>query len=557
LLPRRLSQLGPGVAWTDFDEDGWDDLLVAGGKGGRLAGFRNQGDGTFTLATNAPLSRVNSRDQTTVIGFGPVLLVGSSNYEDGLTNGGALRVYDLRANAAGESVMGQALTAGPLASADVDGDGTLDLFIGGRVVPGRYPEPASSLLLRKEGSRLVPTQRFEKLGLVSGAVFSDLNGDGAPDLILACEWGPVRIFRNERGALKEWNPPLRGTASNSAPAASFQELTGWWAGVATGDLDGDGRPDIIASNWGLNSRYRPSPTRPIRLHYGDLDDNGALDVIESGINPANGQEVPTRGWKVVQAALPFLQGHIESFEAYGKASLAEIYGDALKSAGKVEAIELSSMAFLNRGDYFEVVRLPAEAQWAPAFGVCVADFDGDGAEDVFLSQNFFAVNPDDWRQDAGRGLLLRGDGKGGLTALSAETSGVKVYGEQRGCAAADYDGDGRTDLAVGQNAAATVLLRNVRARPGLRVRLDGPAGNPRAVGASVRLKFGDRLGPAREVQAGSGYWSQDSSVLVLSAPERPSHVWVRWPGGKVTTSELPEGAKEVRVNGDGGLTKSR
>jgi len=172
---------------------------------------------------------------------------------------------------------------------------------------------------------------------------------------------------------------------------------------------------------------------------------------------------------------------------------------------------------------------------------------GDGNEDLFLSQNFFATAPDTTRDDAGRGLWLRGDGKGGLKPVPGQESGVKVYGEQRGCALGDYDHDGRVDLAVTQNGNATKLYHNVGAKPGLRVRLVGPPGNPTGVGATIRLKFGERLAPAREIHAGSGYWSQDSPVQVMAMPEPPTQIWVRWPGGKVTTNELPKGALEIKV----------
>src|SRR6185436_5936920 len=194
-------------------------------------------------------------------------------------------------------------------------------------------------------------------------------------------------------------------------------------------------------------------------------------------------------------ALPFLQEKISSYEAYGRASVEEIYGAKLKSMPVVEVNTSASMVFLNRGDKFEAVELPAEAQWAPAFGVIVADVDGDGAEDVFLSQNFFAMNPESGRQDGGRGLWLKGDGHGGLRPLPGQESGVKVYGEQRGCAVADYDGDGRPDLVVSQNGGETRLYHNIGAKAGLRVHLKGPAGNPSAVGADLRLVYGDHSGP--------------------------------------------------------------
>ena len=188
---------------------------------------------------------------------------------------------------------------------------------------------------------------------------------------------------------------------------------------------------------------------------------------------------------------------------------------------------------------------------APAFAVCVGDMDGDGQEDIFLSQNFFATQPETPRYDAGRGLWLKGDGGGAFKAVPGQSSGVKVYGEQRGAALCDYDGDGRVDLVVTQNGAETKLYHNVGAKPGLRVRLVGPAGNPTGVGAVVRLRFGERWGPAREVHAGSGYWSQDSAVQVLGTPDPPTALWVRWPGGKTQQADVPPRTQEMNVAMDG------
>jgi hypothetical protein len=541
LLPNRLSQLGPGVAWHDYDGDGWDDLLIGTGMGGHLAIYHNDRHGGFTPLLESPVNRPSPRDQTTVLG--PALhtvLVGSSNYEDGRTNGGAIRIYDLNRHLVGDSVLGQPCSTGPLAMADVDGDGHLDLFIGGRVIPGRYPEPATSLLLLNQGGRLVIQQRWEKLGLVSGAVFSDLDGDGFPELILACEWGPVRVFKNEHGAFTEITERL-----------GLSQFTGWWNGVTTADLDGDGRLDIIASNWGLNSRYKASPANPRRLYYGDFTGSGILSLIEAYYDADLKKIVPDRGYRAVTAALPFLQDKCPTFEAYGKAGVEELYGDQLPSATLLQATTLSSMVFFNRGDHFEAVPLPCEAQWAPAFGISVADFDGDGAEDVFLSQNFSATNPDNYRCDAGRGLLLKGDGQGGLQPVPGQISGIEVYGEQRGCAAGDYDGDGRVDLVVTQNGAETHLFHNLGAKPGLRVRLQGGAGNPSAIGAVLRLEDDTGKGPVREIHAGSGYWSQDSAVQVLTFPRHPTRLWVRWPGGKVTSSALPPHARQISVDPSG------
>jgi hypothetical protein len=178
----------------------------------------------------------------------------------------------------------------------------------------------------------------------------------------------------------------------------------------------------------------------------------------------------------------------------------------------------------------------------------VADFDGDGNEDLFLTQNFFASGPDSERFDAGRSLWLRGDGAGRFEPVPGPESGVKVYGDPRGAGLADFDGDGRVDLAVSQNGAATRLFRNVGARPGLRVRLVGPADNPDATGASIRVIYqGGRMGPVREIQAGSGYWSRNGSIQVLGLSAEPAEILIRWPGGAESRVPVPPGGRELDI----------
>jgi hypothetical protein len=214
---------------------------------------------------------------------------------------------------------------------------------------------------------------------------------------------------------------------------------------------------------------------------------------------------------------------------------------------RLEAVTLDHTVFLNRGDHFEPRALPAEAQLAPAFYAGVADFDGDGSEDVFINQNFSPTMLGAPRYDAGRSLLMTGNGKGDLTPMSGSTSGVIVYGDQRGAGYSDFDGDGRLDLVVSQNGGTTRLFKNREARPGLRVRLAGPPSNPDGIGAQVRIVFGDRMGPVREVQSGSGFWSQNGAVQVFGAPTAPTAVWVRWPGGAETRAAVQAGAREVTV----------
>jgi enediyne biosynthesis protein E4 len=563
LLPRRLSQLGPGVCWWDVDGDGWEDLVIGTGRGGQLACYQNDGHGGFKRLNQLPWTEVASRDQTAIVGWrAGEVLVGAANYEDGDPAGAAVRSYQFGKASATECVQAWQASVGPLAAGDYDDDGELDLFVGGRVEAGRYPVAVGSRLYHGRNGKLVLDEGNSalvgKVGLVSGAVWSDLDGDGWPELVLACEWGSIRIFHNDKGRLVNWDVPV-ATVGQQSPGFKLDQLTGWWNGVTTGDLDGDGRLDIIASNWGRNTRYRAGPGSPRRIYYGDFNQQGSVELVETCPDETSAQQVPDRDFDALAAGLPFLRGRFSSYAAYSRATIAEVLGDALKTAGTVEVNTLDSMVFLNRTNHFVALSLPAEAQFAPAFAVCVGDYDGDGAEDVFLSQNFFPMEPKTPRCDAGRGLWLHGDGHGGLRSASDVQTGIHVDGDQRGAALCDYDHDGRTDLVVAQNGGTTRVYHNVGARPGLRVRLLGPAGNPCGVGAVLRLQYADHLGPAREVRGGSGYWSQDGTTQVLGLVDTPVAVWVRWPGGHTTTTKVPPGTREVTVqmSGDAGPSSAK
>ncbi|MBK7998132.1 MAG: VCBS repeat-containing protein [Verrucomicrobia bacterium] len=565
LLAKQMSSLGPGVAWFDLDGDGHEDLFVGTGKGGRIGVFRGDGKGGFADMTPGDLPPMPD-DVTGLAGFvwadgSRALLAGVANYENA-DHGSA--VWSLRLDAASgrltnspvAAVSGAESSTGPLAVTDFDADGDLDLFVGGRVLPGKYPLPASSRLYRQESGKLVLDLACEPLlsqvGLVSGAAWSDLDGDGFPELILACEWGPVKIFRNLRGRLVAWNPEVRSGAKSSVKR-SLMEWTGWWSSVATGDFDGDGRMDIVAGNWGLNSNQRADFERPARLYFGDIGGRGAVDLVETEFSAELGGYIPRRSLATLSQAAPRLNELHPSHASYSTARLPEMLKPLGASVSKLNASTLVTTVFLNRGEFMEAVPLPREVQLAPVFGMSVADFDGDGRQDIFFGQNFFALRPEVSRLDAGCGLVVIGDGRGGFRATAPSESGTFLLGEVRGVAAGDFNEDGRSDLVVGQNGTSTRALLNNRTGPGgLRVRVWAGAGNPFGFGAAVV----DAAGVAQEIVAGGGYWSQGGAVVTIPNPDSKP-ISIRWPGGRTNSYQVAPGSSEVLIRMDSGISRTR
>jgi hypothetical protein len=543
LLPNAMSQWGPGLALGDIDGDGDDDLFMGGAAGypGQL--MRNEGGGRFVRVFQTAFEQdVAAEDMGAVFfdadGDGDLdLFVVSGGNE---CNAGDEVLRDRLYLNDGHGDFTKSTTSlpdlrdsgGPVAAADFDGDGDLDLFVGSRGVPGQYPAIPESRLLQNNGGvftdvtdSAAPGLRLS--GLVTGAVWTDADGDGWLDLVTSNEWGPVKFFHNHSGKL-----------ADETKEAGLAPFSGWWNSLAVADLDHDGDMDLVALNFGLNTKYKASPEHPELIFFGDLDGSGKKNIVEAKFEKDT--LYPVRGLSCSSGAMPDIRKRLPTFRAFASATLQEIYGERLNQALRLECNTLESAVFLNDGKgHFTFHALPREAQISPGFGLSLTDLNGDGHCDCVMLQNFSSPQIETGRMNSGLGQLLLGDGKGGWQVVGARTSGIVLPGDGRALVATDLGGDGFPGFIAAMNNGPALALKHAAAssQRHLSIRLAGPKGNPSAIGARVKVTCGGAAPMTAEVSAGGGYLSQQSSALFfgLGRETAAAAVEVRWPGGKVTT----------------------
>ncbi|MGF1670434.1 MAG: VCBS repeat-containing protein, partial [Balneolaceae bacterium] len=416
LLPARLNRKGAGISWFDFTLNGYDDLIITSGADYNLTVFENSGDGTLVHRKEHFLSNLS------VDGLISTLFWNEQNYirmvanisksdENGYREQKVISFKITRDDIIEIDTLynGNEVT-GAIAAADYNGNGYVDIFVGNKFKLGEYPKNVSSQLYINDNGEFHPDKDnlevFRDLEPVTDALFVDFNNNGLQDLLVSTEWGPLYLFLNENGKFREIGAEV-----------GLNKYSGWWNSIAIGDFNNNGYPDIVAVNMGLNNPYRQKSKLPLRMFYDDFNANGITDIIEAHYEPTLQKYVPGRRLNDFASIPNIILRNVRSHSEFASASLQEILGIQLNEIPYKEINTLEHMLFLNNGDTFIAHSLPGKAQFSAAFSVGVADFDNDGNEDIFLGQNFFGYSKHIPRQDAGRGLVLKGDGRGNFKTI--------------------------------------------------------------------------------------------------------------------------------------------
>ena len=437
LIPKMLSTEGPTMAVGDANGDGLDDIFIGGAKEQAGELLLQSADGRFIKGSAGAFEAdAISEDAGAVFfdadGDGDLdlyVVSGGSEFSDispALQDRLYLNDGRGRFTKSADRLPAETQSGSRAVAVDYDGDGDMDLFVGSRSVPWRYGEDPASLLLRNDGrgrfanvtAQLAPG--LERVGMVTDAVWEDVDGDRRPDLIVVGEWMPIVLFHNAGG----------GRLVKSK-VAGLERSGGWWNRIVPADVNGDGRTDFVVGNLGLNTRMRATPSEPATMLAKDFDGNGSMEQIVACYSQGRRYPIVLRDELI--RALPPLKARYLNYKDYAKATVEDIFPPE-EVTGAIEKTAHSFATTLMRNDgngNFTLVNLPGEAQRAPVYGILPQDVDGDGALDLLLAGNFDGFKPDIGRASESQGLLLRGDGKGTFTPAPPDASGFVVPGQTR------------------------------------------------------------------------------------------------------------------------------
>jgi hypothetical protein len=459
LLPHRQSTLGPGLAKGDVNGDGLDDLYVGGAAGQGAVLYAQQKDGTFSPVSQQPWQQLDKGCED----------IGATFFD--ADNDGDLDLYvvsggggefpadspllddRLYINLDGQGNFGKVGGGMPKTTgsgtivrpSDFDGDGDIDLFVGGGAVPGKYPYPSRSYLLRNDNLKFNDVTKevapeLAEAGIVKDATWTDFTGDQLPELVVVGEWMPVMFFNNQNGQL-----------ANATADYGTEDLKGWWYSVAASDVDADGDMDLVVGNVGLNTKFYASKKKPFNVFADDFDDNGQCDIVLS--KEYNGKLVPTRGRQCSSDQMPFIKEKFPTYKEFANADIESILGsENVETALHLQVNDFHHMVLLNDGkNHFEQQPLPNLAQIGPAKRILLDDFNGDNHTDILLVGNMYETEVETPRYDAGNGCLLIGDGKGNFTPLTPAESGFFTPGNAKDMVILQQTANGNPLVIVANN----------------------------------------------------------------------------------------------------------
>ena len=435
LIPHMLSRCGPGIAVGDVNNDGYEDFYVGAASGSDGSFFLQNKTGTF--AENK-LKKDTTYEDMGVLLFDAdndndldlFVVSGSSEKEEGsvtqqdrlyINDGKANFIYDR--NALPETKASGSCVAG----CDYDKDGDIDLFVGGRVVPGSYPLTPQSYLLKNNGGKFSDISALElpakgKIGMVTSALWTDFDNDGWTDLMLAGEFMPITFIKNENGKLL-FNSPLIIEHSN-----------GWWNSITAGDFDEDGDIDYVVGNLGLNTRHKASAAEPLCIYASDFDKNGGIDPVMCYYVGGKNYVYPARDEMISQ--IPAMRKRFDGYKKFALATFEETFtSEELHDAFIVKAECFESSYLENKGNgKFERKALALPCQVAPLFGMVTDDYNNDGHPDILITGNSYSTEVSTGNYDALTGLVLIGDGRGNFEPAISRVTGFFADGDSKGIA---------------------------------------------------------------------------------------------------------------------------